>query len=217
MTPVFITGTGTAIGKTIVSVIISNALNADYWKPVQSGNIDGTDSDFVSRLIGPDRKCLPEVYNLSRPSSPHIAARDEDQRIELDLICKHYESIKKNTASSGYLVIEGAGGLMVPLNEQDFVVDLILKLNAKVILVSRNYLGSINHSLLTAALCRQRGVEVIGWIFNDDFMHYQDEIAAWSGYPVISAVPNIAVINREVLSGYALSFRETLLRLLEVS
>ncbi len=215
MMPVFITGTGTGIGKTIVSVIVSNALRADYWKPIQAGNADGTDSELVTRLINTERKCFPEVYNLFTPASPHIAARNEKKFIDLNLIIEYYNSIKNNHSDSPYLVIEGAGGLLVPLNDQEFIIDLILTLKAKVILVSRNYLGSINHSLLTAAFCRQRGADVVGWIFNDEYMQYQDEIAGWSGYPVIGSIPKLKMINREVLSNYTLVFREKLLRLLE--
>jgi len=88
-----------------------------------------------------------------------------------------------------HLIIEGAGGLMVPLNENEFVIDLIKKLNAKVILVSRNYLGSINHSLITAAVCRQNNLDVLGWIFNIDYMNYEDEIVQWTGYPKIASLP----------------------------
>jgi len=215
MMPVFITGTGTSIGKTIVSVIVSNALQANYWKPVQAGNTNGTDSELVTQLINPGKTCFPEVYNLSTPASPHIAARKEKKLINLNLIVEYYNSIKNNQPDSKYLVIEGAGGLLVPLNEKEFVLDLILTLKAKVILVSRNYLGSINHSLLTAAFCRQRGVAVVGWIFNDEYMQYQDEIAAWSGYPVIGSIPKLEMINREILSNYTLVFREKLLQLLE--
>lgn len=86
-------------------------------------------------------------------------------------------------------MIEGAGGLLVPLNEKQFVVDLVIALKAKVILVSRNYLGSINHSLLTAEACKHRGIDVVGWIFNDQFMEYENEIVQWTGYPSIGSIP----------------------------
>ena len=87
------------------------------------------------------------------------------------------------------LVIEGAGGLMVPLNETEFVIDLVKILDARLLLVSRNYLGSINHSLMTAAICRQHGLDVAGWIFNDQYMNYEQEIVQWSGYPALFSVP----------------------------
>jgi dethiobiotin synthetase len=93
------------------------------------------------------------------------------------------------------LIIEGAGGLLVPLSEERMVADLIKELNAKVILVSRNYLGSINHSLLTAAYCRANAIDVAGWIFNDDYMQYEDEIVKWSGYPSLGSVPALTKID----------------------
>jgi dethiobiotin synthetase len=87
------------------------------------------------------------------------------------------------------LVVEGAGGLFVPLNDMEFMSDLALRLDATVILVSRNYLGSINHSLLTAEACRVRGLRVAGWVFNDQYGHYEDEIVKWSGLPSLGSVP----------------------------
>ncbi len=215
MRPGFITGTGTGIGKTIVSVIVSNALKADYWKPIQAGNIDGTDTKLFMQLSNTEQICHPEVYNLSTPASPHIAARNENKLIDIDLIKDYYSSIRKSQPDSSYLVIEGAGGLLVPLNSDQFVADLILSLKARVILVSRNYLGSINHSLLTAEVCRQRGVEVVGWVFNDEYMQYQNEIVTWSGYPLIATIPKLEMISRESLSGFGSLIRERLLQLLE--
>jgi dethiobiotin synthetase len=170
MIPVFITGTGTAVGKTLISVMVSNALEADYWKPVQAGNEGGTDTETVAALLDKGRKCIPELFKLSMAASPHIAARHEGTHVSVDAIIRQFETLKDNHPDSRYLVIEGAGGLMVPLNEQEFVADLIARLQARVILVSRNYLGSINHSLLTAQVCKQRGMDVLGWIFNDDYL-----------------------------------------------
>jgi dethiobiotin synthetase len=168
----------------------------------------------VSQLISGERKCLPELYNLAKPASPHIAAREEGRVIDLNLIKDHFNTVI-NVQSTGYLVIEGAGGLLVPLNQEEFVLDLILQLKARVILVSRNYLGSINHSLLTAEVCRQRGVDVIGWIFNDEYLHYHDEIASWSGYPVIGSIPKLPRINREILHKHSMSIRSKLLEILQ--
>jgi dethiobiotin synthetase len=187
----FITGIGTGIGKTLVSAIITEALQADYWKPIQAGT-DGTDNERMKGLISNTRtQFYDEVYTLKLPASPHIAAREEGITISLDAIVERYNSIQSKT-----LVIEGAGGLMVPLNDNEFVIDLIERLQAKVILVSRNYLGSINHSLLTAALCKQRKLDVAGWIFNDQYLQYEDEIAAWSGYPRIASIPRTSEVNR---------------------
>ncbi|MES1223542.1 MAG: ATP-dependent dethiobiotin synthetase BioD, partial [Bacteroidota bacterium] len=119
--------------------------------------------------------------------------------ISIDTIAERFHSIPSKN-----LVIEGAGGLMAPLNEKDFVIDLIERLQAKVILVSRNYLGSINHSLITAALCKQRILDVIGWVFNDQYLHYEEEIAAWSGYPKIASIPFAQQLNSTFVSEQAL-------------
>ena len=125
---------------------------------------------------------MPELYTLRMPASPHIAAREEGVVISLDRIAGELPSVRP-------LVVEGAGGLFVPLNDRAFMVDLALRLDATVILVSRNYLGSINHSLLTAEACKVRGVRVAGWVFNDHYGHYENEIADWSGLPVLGSVP----------------------------
>lgn len=213
METIFITGIGTDVGKTIAAVIVAKALQADYWKPVQAGFEGGTDSEFVRSML-PDTHHLvhPETYRLALPASPHIAARDEGKWIDLDAIMFQYSQLLN---VSTRLVIEGAGGLFVPLNEKEHVIDLICRLKAKVVLVSRNYLGSINHSLLTAAVCRQRGLDVLGWIFNDEFMHYQDEVSAWSGYPIIAQVPKLAEVTSQALQQQAVSIRDKLLTMLE--
>ena len=97
------------------------------------------------------------------------------------------------------LIIEGAGGLLVPLNENEFVIDLIKKLDARLILVSRNYLGSINHSLLTAGICKQAGLDVAGWVFNDQYFHYEPEIAAWTKYPILFSLQRMEETSRRTI------------------
>lgn len=185
MHPIFVTGIGTGIGKTLVAAVVAEALEAAYWKPVQAGYEDGTDSEWVrERIRLPQERIQPEAYKLALPASPHIAARKEGVVIDLDRIVRQLETIKGRP-----LVIEGAGGLFVPLNDRQFIIDLIRKLDATVLLVSRNYLGSINHSLLTAAACRREGLRVAGWIFNDQYMRYEQEIAQWSGLPAIASIP----------------------------
>ncbi|MBS1660882.1 MAG: dethiobiotin synthase [Bacteroidetes bacterium] len=181
MQPIFITGIGTGIGKTLVSAIVTEALGASYWKPVQAGFDEGTDSQWVGERTAGARR-IPEVYKLKMPASPHIAAREEGVVIDLDRIAAAMPADRP-------LVIEGAGGLLVPLNDREFVLDLVRRLDATVILVSRNYLGSINHSLLTAEVCRSHGLRVAGWIFNDQYLAYEEEIVAWSGIPAIGSIP----------------------------
>jgi dethiobiotin synthetase len=203
MKPLFISGIGTGIGKTVVAAMLTEALKADYWKPVQAGYETGTDCTLVASLISNTESVIhPESYTLKLAASPHIAARQENRKIELSLILHAFKEMNKNRP----LIIEGAGGLMVPLNETDFVIDLIEKLDARLILVSRNYLGSINHSLMTAALCRSRGLDVAGWIFNDQYLHYEQEISNWSGYPVLFSQPLLDSISKESISRLASSF-----------
>ena len=205
MAPIFITGIGTGIGKTLVSAIVTKAIEGDYWKPIQAGFETGTDSDWVTeRLAGTSSIIYPEVYKLSMPASPHIAARQDGVVISLKKIC---DSIPINNRN---LIIEGAGGLMVPLNDNEFVADLILALKAKVILVSRNYLGSINHSLLTARVCRQMKIPVIGWIFNDQYLNYEEEIRNWSNLPKIASIPYTENTNGIFINSQATAISSTL-------
>ena len=212
MQPIFITGIGTDVGKTVVSAIITEALEADYWKPVQAGYDDGTDSEWVNKMLSNDTSTIyPEAYKLKTPASPHIAARKESIQIDLDYIRRCYD---QRPTTNGQLIIEGAGGLMVPLNEKEFVIDLIKRLDAKVILVSRNYLGSINHSLLTAEVCKQHKLNVIGWIFNDNYLHYEEEIVKWSGYPKIGSVDYVLEVDKAFIKNNAAILRNRLIELL---
>jgi len=192
--PIFITGIGTDVGKTLIAAIVTEALQADYWKPVQAGYVDGTDAELVRSLLSnPVSKIHAESYKLQTPASPHIAAAKENTRIDLTLLAKDAGSITSQIQRP--LVIEGAGGLLVPLSKEVMVADLAEALNAKIILVSRNYLGSINHSLLTAAYCKNRGLNVAGWVFSDDYMNYEEEIVQWSGYPAIASIPKLPQVN----------------------
>jgi dethiobiotin synthetase len=209
MTPIFITGTGTDVGKTLISAIIVEALKADYWKPVQAGFLDGTDSIFVRSIISNKATVIhPECYLLKMPASPHIAAPAEKKEISINEIIHHLPKTKNQ------LVIEGAGGLMVPLNQNELILDLIKKLKAKVILVSKNELGSINHSLLTAAVLKKEKINVAGWIFNEEYKHYEDDIATWSGFPVIAKVKHLPVISKETIKREARKMRPLLIDIL---
>jgi dethiobiotin synthetase len=149
-----------------------------------------------------------ETYKFSLPASPHIAAREENATISLDKIKAHHASIQ--SSSNKFLIVEGAGGLNVPLNDKEFITDLIQTLQAKVILVSRNYLGSINHSLLTATVCKHNMLDVIGWIFNDHYMQYEDEIVNWSGYKKIASLPFVHKIDQDFIYQQAEKIRPLL-------
>ncbi len=210
MRPIFIIGIGTDVGKTLVSAIITEALRADYWKPVQAGFEQGTDAQLVKELVSNDRSVVhDELYRLHTPASPHISARKDGITIQLDIIVEQAKALQALSGGRPF-VIEGAGGLLVPLNDEQMVADLVAALNAKVIIVSRNYLGSINHSLLTAAYCRSRGLDVAGWIFNDDYLSYEDEIVQWSGYPSLGSITKLSSINKETVAIEAIRLRETL-------
>lgn len=186
-TPVFITGIGTDVGKTVVSAIVTEALLADYWKPIQAGFDSGTDTGWVrDRVRNSVTVIHPELYRLALPASPHLAAREEHVRIGVDAVGVAFDALR---SVNRYVVVEGAGGLLVPLNEREVVADLAVRLNARVILVSRNYLGSINHSLLTAEACKSRGLRVAGWIFNGPLSVHEQEISDWTGYPVLGRIP----------------------------
>jgi dethiobiotin synthetase len=199
--PIFITGIGTGVGKTLVAAIVTEALKANYWKPIQAGLADGTDAQWVQAHISNMQTIIyPELYKLNLPASPHIAARQQGVVINIDEITACH---KKINATNTPLVIEGAGGLLVPVNQTQFVADVIKALNAKVIIVSRNYLGSINHSLLTANVCRQYNLEVMGFIFNDQYMHYEQEIVAWSGYPLLGSIPFTATVTKQFVKQQA--------------
>jgi dethiobiotin synthetase len=207
--PIFITGIGTGVGKTMVAAMVTEALGAFYWKPVQAGFDEGTDAEWVGARLSPAAtgeagRVLPEAYKLRLPASPHIAAREEGVVISL-------ETLAAKLPEQRPLVVEGAGGLFVPLNDKDFMSDLALRLDATVILVSRNYLGSINHSLLTAEACKVRGLRVAGWIFNDQYLDYEGEIVKWTGLPALASVPFREYPDAEFVREQALKMRPRLL------
>jgi dethiobiotin synthetase len=191
MKPIFITGIGTGVGKTLVAAVVATALGGDYWKPVQAGYELGTDSEWIKSVVqNRFSNIYPEVYKFKLAASPHMAAAKEGVEISIGTIIRQFREIRDKHANLNRpLVIEGAGGLLVPLNERDFVIDLVEKLDAKVLLVSRNYLGSINHSLLTALACKSRHLDVAGWVFNDRYLDYEEEIVRWSNFPKIGTLP----------------------------
>ncbi len=207
--PIFVTGIGTGIGKTIVSAILAEALTADYWKPVQAGIELVSDSEWVKNNVTNIKSIVhPEYYRLQESASPHFSARNEYIFLSVQEICAHIPSYSCN------LIVEGAGGLLVPLNETEFIADLILALRSRVVLVSRNYLGSINHSLLTAAECRRKGIPVLGWVFIGYESIYEKEISAWSNLPVIASVPHVKDPGKSFIKAMAEFHRESITNLL---
>jgi dethiobiotin synthase len=201
-----IAGIGTGVGKTLVSAIVAEALQADYWKPVQAGNLDYSDTDFVyDHLTNKKSRCIPEAYRLKTPMSPHAAAAIDGVQIELDRL---------SLPQTKMLVTELAGGLMVPLNESLLNIDLIRKWNVPVILVSMNYLGSINHTLLSVELLKQYKVKVTGIIFNGDKNETTENfIKSYTGLPVLANVDLHKDIDKQLVRQYAEIIRPVLEKL----
>ena len=202
----FITGIGTDVGKTIAAAIITEALQADYWKPIQAGDLDSSDTHKVKRYISNAKTIFhPNAYSLNTPASPHLAA--EIDRITIDLK-KITEPITTN-----HLVVEGAGGVFVPLNTTDCVIDLIQK-DYKIILVSRHYLGSINHTLLSFEALKSRNIKLAGIIFSGDENKATEEIIlSKTNAKFIGRIENEPYFDENVIQYYADKFRENLLNL----
>lgn len=197
----FITGIDTDSGKTLVSAIVCEALKADYWKPIQAGL--PKDADTVKSLISNNFTTIhPERYLLKMPASPHAAAKAENITIQLS----DFEAPTTNT-----LVIEGAGGCLVPINQRDFVIDLAVRFTAQVILVADLYLGSINHTLLTAQLLKQKSVSVLGIVFNGDSNPESESIILHhTGYKMLLHVNREKLITKNIIRSYADTFNRSL-------
>ncbi len=188
MQRVFVTGISTEVGKTLVAAILTEALAADYWKPVQAGDLDHTDSHKVALWVSNETTSIhPSAYSLTQPMSPHAAAERDGIEIDLTRI--------QAPETGNALVIEGAGGLLVPLNDRDTILDLI-RPEYKVVVVSRHYLGSINHSLLTLEALQTRGFSPY-LIFNGDANpDTENIIASRTGVPVLGRIPPLGSIDR---------------------
>lgn len=157
----FITGTDTDIGKTVVSAILMAGLKAAYWKPIQSGIEGITDTGWIKNVTGlPDSLFIPETYLLSQPLSPHASAEHDGIQIDLNEFCL------PDNEKYPQLIVEGAGGVLVPLNDNQFMVDLMKYLNLPVLLVAKSTIGTINHTLLSIELLRRYGLEVLGVVMN---------------------------------------------------
>lgn len=198
---IFVTGIDTNVGKTVVSTILANALNYDYWKPIQSGDLGNSDTKKVKKWLNKGLKCFPEAIKLKEALSPHESARIDQKTITLD----NFEIPKQEN-----IIVEGAGGLMVPMNEEgDCMVDLIKLIDAKVVLVSKNYLGSINHTLLSCHVLANYGLEVIGIIINGEENPASEEIISKvSGIPVIGHVDWVNRLTKKFIDKQAEQFKD---------
>jgi dethiobiotin synthetase len=204
MKNIFVTGIGTDVGKTVVSAILMEALQYDYWKPVQSGQFYGTDSITVRNLVkNPNLKVHPEAFILKQALSPHAAA--EQEGIEIDA-----QNIELPKAERP-LIIEGAGGVLVPLNHTYFVADMISKFKCEAVLVIQNYLGSTNHTLLSIEALKVRNIPIKGLVYNGaPHKMTEDIIEHFSGLKTIGRILPEKNVNAEFIKKYALQFRQNL-------
>ncbi len=199
---IFITGISTEVGKTIVSAIVTEALHADYWKPIQAGELDNCDTKKVEKLVSNQQsKFHPNSYALQTPMSPHAAAELDGVTIDLS------EIVAPNT--NNHLVIEGAGGLLVPLNDSQTILDII-KPEYKVVVVSRHYLGSINHTLLTIKLLQEKGLEVSVIFSGEEHKTTEDIIKKMTNVSVLGRIEEEPYFDTNVIREYADLFREKL-------
>lgn len=206
MSTFFITGISTEVGKTVAAAIITEALQADYWKPIQAGDLDNSDTHKVKRLVLNDiSQYHDNAFALNTPMSPHASAKMDNITISAIKI--------KRPKTKNTLVIEGAGGVLVPINDTETVAQLIAPTD-KVIIVSRHYLGSINHTLMTVEVLKARKLNIAGILFSGE-EHPTTEaiIAKMSQVPILGRIEEEPYIDANVVSEYADRFREKLLSL----
>lgn len=202
----FITGIGTDVGKTIASAIITEALEADYWKPIQAGDLATSDSHKIKAYLSNGKTVVhPNSYALNTPASPHLAAELDNMLIDINQII---EPVTEN-----HLVIEGAGGIFVPINDTETIVDLIQP-DYKVIVVSRHYLGSINHTLLTIEALQNRKIAIAGILFNGKENESTESIILKkTGLNCIGRIDEEPYFDQNVIREYADLFRSKLLEI----
>lgn len=198
MKGIVVAGIGTEVGKSVASAVLCEALHARYWKPVASGAADGpAESVFVSGLLsrGPER-VFPETYLFQRSLSPHVAAALEGEEVQLDRLIA--------PVCAEPLVIELAGGIMVPLNNRETNLDFVKRLGLPVVVVSRHYLGSINHTLLTLEVLRSHGVEVRGVVFNgSELPDTERTITSLGRVAVVGKIPLLEEVNAAAIKRVA--------------
>jgi dethiobiotin synthetase len=198
-----VAGTDTGIGKTVLSALLTLALDGCYWKPVQSGLEEETDSEAVSRMTRLDaERILPEAYRLERPLSPDQSARIDGVTIDLARLAP--PRVERT------LVIEGAGGLLVPLSDDLLQIDFFASLGAPLVLAARSGLGTLNHTLLSLEASRARGIEVMGIVMiGPEHRLNIGSLERWAGAPVIGMIPPLEAIDRDaLLDVYRTSFTQ---------
>jgi dethiobiotin synthetase len=196
--PLFVTGIGTDVGKTVVSAILCEYFGFDYWKPIQTGKNLGTDNESLKSLVSTAGfTTYPESYLLEQPLSPHAAAKFENETIKLNQI--------QFPASSSKLIIEGAGGLLVPINyDNETICDLIIQLKCPVVLVVKEYLGNINHTLLSLEHLKQREIPVFGIVYvGDELPETSEIIEKMTGIKTLFRVPLFSLLNKDTIRKFA--------------
>ena len=191
----FVTGTDTNVGKTVLSALLVAALNGTYWKPIQTGASEGTDRQQVLRWADlPESRAIAECYCFDPPVSPHLAAEAAGITIELDRICRPRQVLVPP------LIIEGAGGVMVPINGSEMMIDLIGKLGAPVVVASRTALGTINHTVLTVRALRMAGVSVKGVVMiGPENSDNERAVERYGAVPVVGRIPILQCICYKTL------------------
>ncbi len=199
---IFVTGISTEVGKTVASAILVEALEADYWKPIQAGDLENSDSHKIERYISNSTTAIHKnSYALNTPMSPHASAEIDNMTIDLNEI--------KEPITENHLVIEGAGGILVPLNDQHTILDVI-KPEYHVIVVSRHYLGSINHTLLTVNLLKEKGFQVSIIFSGNEHSTTEAIIKKMTNVPVIGRIEEEPYFDQNVIREYAELFKSTL-------
>jgi dethiobiotin synthetase len=202
MQRLFVTGISTEVGKTIASAILVEALQADYWKPIQAGDLEHSDSHKITELISNAKTVIHKnSYALKTPMSPHAAAKLDGLEIDREQI--------NTPETDNHLVIEGAGGLLVPLNDEDTILDIIMP-NYKVVVVSRHYLGSINHTLLTVGWLQERGYDVYLIFSGNENKSTEEIILKKTGVSVIGRINEEVTFDKATIKKYAELFKPKL-------
>ena len=198
----FITGISTEVGKTVASAIVVEALRADYWKPIQAGELENCDTKKVAQLISNTKTvCHKNSYALQTPMSPHASAEIDGLTIDTKKI--------KTPQTKNHLIIEGAGGLFVPLNDNNTILDIIPK-DAQVIVVSRHYLGSINHTLMTLKTLENKGFKTKLIFSGNEHKTTEDIILKMSHTSLIGRINEEPYFDKNVIKEYADLFKNKL-------
>ena len=191
----FVTGTDTCVGKTVLSAVLVAALNRKYWKPIQTGAYEGMDRETIMMWTHlPEERIHPEAFVFAAPLSPHLAAAQEGQKIDLQLI--------RRPPDPEPIIIEGAGGVFVPVNDDAFMLDLMKQLQAPIVVATRTTLGTINHTLLTVSAIRGAGLDLRGVVMvGNENADNRRSVERYGNVAVIGSIPLLDLIDHATLCG----------------